>query len=94
VNLDSKTKDFEILIPLEATGFPQKVEVKKLTRSYMSSFTEDKVSVSKTRNNYLIAHLTNADLSMMKDFDEIKENLDIVNKCFVTLGKPVVLEKY
>jgi len=90
--VDSKPKDFEVLSPLESTGYPQKMEVKKLTRSYMSSFTEDKVSVSKTRNNYLIAHLTNADLSMMKDFEEIKENLDIVNKCFVTLGKPVVLE--
>lgn len=63
-----------------------------MTRSYLSSFTVDKVSVTKIRNNYFIAHLTNADLSMMNDFETFKEELDIVNKSFVTLGKPVVIQ--
>jgi hypothetical protein len=58
----------------------------------MSSFTGDKVSVTRTRNNYYIAHLTTADLSMLKDFEAIKDKLDIVNKCIVTLGKPIVYE--
>jgi len=57
----------------------------------MSSFTTDKVSVTKIRNNYFIAHLTNADLSILNDFESFKDNLDIVNKSFVTLGKPMVL---
>jgi hypothetical protein len=55
----------------------------------MSSFTDDKVSVTKIRNNYLIAHLTNADLSMLNDFESFKDQLDIVNRSFVTLGKPM-----
>jgi hypothetical protein len=58
----------------------------------MSSFTTEKVSVTKIRNNYFIAHLTNADLSMLKDFDNLKEELEIVNKSFITLGKPIVME--
>lgn len=57
----------------------------------MSSFTDDKVSVSHIRNNYVIAHLTNADLCMLNDFAQFKEELSIVNKCFVTLGKPLVV---
>jgi hypothetical protein len=39
------------------------------------------------KNYYLIAHLTPADLSLLSDFDEIKEELSIVNGSFVTLGK-------
>jgi hypothetical protein len=63
-----------------------------MTRSSLRGLTgDDKLSVTKIRNNYFIAHLTNADLSMMSDFDTLKEELDIVNKCFVTLGKPIVI---
>jgi hypothetical protein len=57
----------------------------------MNSFTGDMASVTKVKNIYLIAHLTNADLSMLKDFDEFKEQLDIVNSSFVTLGKPLLI---
>ena len=40
-------------------------------------------------NNYFCAHLTNADLSILDDFNEFKGDLSIVNKSFVTLGKPL-----
>jgi hypothetical protein len=64
-------------------------EDKRMSRSYMTSFSSDKVSVTKIRNNYFVAHLTNADLSMMNDFDLLKEELNIVQKSFITLGKPL-----
>jgi hypothetical protein len=63
-----------------------------MVRTFMRSFTEEKVSVTRTRNAYFIAHLTNADLSMFQDFEELKHELDIVNKSFVTLGKPIVID--
>jgi hypothetical protein len=62
---------------------------KRLTRQYITDIFPQKVSVTQTRNYYLIAHLTQADLSMLSDFDEIKEELSIVNGSFVTLGKPI-----
>jgi hypothetical protein len=42
------------------------------------------------RNLYLIGHYNAADLSMIKDWNEIKiGNLDIIQKSFVTLKKPI-----
>jgi hypothetical protein len=38
---------------------------------------------------YLSCHLTNADLSILEDFDYYKEKMDIVHKNFVTLGKGI-----
>ena len=67
------------------------IEIKKMSRSNMMSFTKDKVSVTRIITNVFIAHLTNADLSMMNDFEMLKHKLDIVNKSFVTLGKPLVI---
>jgi hypothetical protein len=53
-------------------------------------FNDDtKISVSFVKNNYILAHYNAADLSMLSDFDEIKEKLSIVNKSFLTLGKPL-----
>jgi hypothetical protein len=63
---------------------------KRLSRTYMSSFTDFRVSVSKINNNFLIGHLTPADLGIMNDFDKFKEELSIVKKSFVTLHKPIV----
>jgi hypothetical protein len=67
---------------------------KRYTRTRMSSFSSDAVSVSKIRNNYLIAHFNVADLSMLSDFEEFKEGLDIVNKVFLTLKKPLRIEGF
>jgi hypothetical protein len=47
------------------------------------------VSVTTTKKYTLIAHLTSADLSMLSDFDLIKEELNIVNGSFVTLRDPL-----
>lgn len=66
--------------------------LRRMTRTSMTSFAEEKMSVSRIRNAYFIAHLTNADLSMLSDFDDLKKELDIVNKCYVTLGRPLLID--
>lgn len=87
-----KEKGVVILKVLESKELPLELNLKKMTRSSLRGVgSDDKLSVTKIRNNYFIAHLTNADLSIMNDFDTLKEELDIVNKCFVTLGKPLVI---
>jgi hypothetical protein len=50
------------------------------------------VSLTVVRNTFITAHYSAADLSMLSDFDVIKEKLSIVNKSFVTLGKPLRYE--
>ena len=60
---------------------------KSLRRSYL--YLPSKVSVTTKRVYTIIAHLTQADFSLLTDFDSIKEELSIVNGSFVTLGKPV-----
>lgn len=47
----------------------------------------DKVSVTISKTYWVIGHLTPADLSQLGDFELIKEELTIVNGCFVTLGR-------
>jgi hypothetical protein len=63
--------------------------VKRYSRSLLRSLD---VNINRVRNNYIVAHLTAADLSMLNDFDKIKDSLDIVNKSFVTLGKPLLID--
>jgi hypothetical protein len=46
-----------------------------------------RVSFTTERNFYLTCHYTPADLPMLTDFEDFKERLDIVQKCFVTRGK-------
>jgi len=60
---------------------------KSLTREFLSDLfpLSDKVCLTTSKNYYLIAHLTQADLSLLSDFDLIKEELNIVNGSFVTL---------
>lgn len=94
---DVEDVDVEVEVEKEKGKGPvikeRKDFMKAKSRTFMTSFSEDKISVSKTRLNYFLAHLTQADLSMMNDFNEFKDLLDIVNKSFVTLGKPILYEK-
>jgi len=57
------------------------------SRTYKGGFTSEAISLTTRRNFYIIGHLTQADLSFLSDFEEVKSSLDIVNKCMVTLGK-------
>jgi hypothetical protein len=64
---------------------------KRLVRIFLPKILSqgNKISVTITKNHYFIAHLTQADLSMLTDFDLIKEELSIVNGSFVTLRDPL-----
>lgn len=64
---------------------------KKYVRTNHTSYIKERVSVTKILNNFLIGHYTPADLSMLSDFEDIKYQLDIINKCFVTLKKPILI---
>lgn len=48
-----------------------------------------KLSITTIRNLYICCHLTTADLSILSDFESLKDRLDIVNKCFCTRGLPM-----
>jgi hypothetical protein len=61
-------------------------------RTTLKFDSSDRISLNLVRNNYLIAHYNAADLSMLKDFTQFKDDLNIVGKSFVTLGKPLQVE--
>jgi hypothetical protein len=54
---------------------------------------ESKINLSIIRNNYIIAHFNPADLSMLSDFNEIKEKISIVGKSFITLALPLKFDE-
>ncbi|HEX8277116.1 MAG TPA: hypothetical protein VF540_00415, partial [Segetibacter sp.] len=78
LNVNKKNRNLDKMLsvtelPITSIEDPQTVDligIKGYTRTNMNSFSGDFVSVSKIRNIYLIAHLTNADLSMMSDFEK------------------------
>lgn len=51
-----------------------------------------RLSITINRMLTICMHESAADLSMLKDFETFKENLDIVHRSFVTLGKPLTLD--
>lgn len=65
---------------------------KKYIRTNMQSFTKEKASITFVKNNYIIGHLISADLSVLDDFETLKEELDIVSNCFVTISKPLLID--
>ena len=81
--------------PLPLISNEQKSELffdskeKSIKRKFMKDLFPQKISVCFNRNYYLISHLTPADFCMLSDFNEIKEDLNILNGSFVTLGKPL-----
>ena len=87
----------EVLSVIESKSLPSEKEIEqlkisKMSRTLLRGLTEgDKVSVTKIRNNYIIAHYSPADLSMLNDFDVFVEDLSIVNDTYVTLGRPIVI---
>lgn len=80
--------------PLELISdseIPEVLEEKRLTRQIIRDLFPQRVSVTRSKLYYLIAHLTQADLSMLSDFSSIKEELSIVNGSFVTIAKPLTI---
>ena len=81
-----------VLKPIEEIKMCRRVweKDKKLSRKFLNIFPGcEKVCFTTTRNYYYIAHLTQADFSLLNDFDEIKDDLSIVNGSFITMRDPL-----
>jgi acyl-[acyl carrier protein]--UDP-N-acetylglucosamine O-acyltransferase len=50
---------------------------------------EIKISLSVSKNTFIIGHYNAADFSILSGFDEIKQQLSIVSKSFLTMAKPI-----
>jgi hypothetical protein len=59
------------------------------TRLFFNNGAE--ISLSIVKNNFILAHYTPADLSMLDGFEALQTKLSIVNKSYVTLGTPLKL---
>jgi hypothetical protein len=64
----------------------------KLTFKNDTDTDETTITLSIIKTNFIICHYSPADLSMLSDFDTLKQHLGIVKKVFVTLGKPLTYE--
>jgi len=65
-----------------------KQELESLAQKNQSLFSnQNRVSVSYELNNIIIGYYTSADLSLLSNFDEFKDELDVVNNSMITLGK-------
>jgi len=62
-------------------------KLKALSRNNLNINRYNRISISYIFNNVIIGHNTPADLSLLNDFEDFKNELDIVNKGFITLGK-------
>lgn len=72
---------------IKSTKIKQVLKLKRLSRNYLKLKSGVSLSISYYFNNVIIGHNTTADLSILNDFEIFKVDLDIVNKCLVTLGK-------
>lgn len=74
------------------TEFKEGYDYKRLLRTSILLGGSQRQNVIIKRCNYFVAHLTNADLCMFSDFEELKEKLNIVQKCYATLGRPLLID--
>ena len=63
----------------------------KLSFKLNNSITMISLTISK--NVFVLAHYNAADFSILSDFNELKKKLSVVNKSFVSLGKPLKFEE-
>lgn len=61
----------------------------KASSRFFYSLGREKLSVSITRTIFLCMHESTADLSMLSDFESFKQDLDIIQRSYVTRGKPL-----
>ena len=78
--------------PLKFVKWFDNTKFKPRCRSKVVFDNGANISLSIVKNNYILAHYNAADLSMLDDFEDLKKNLSIVNKSFVSLGKPLRFE--
>lgn len=66
---------------------------KPLSRiTYKYNHSKSSLSITINRVLTICMHESAADLSMLSDFDTFKENLDILHRSFVTLGRPLKID--
>jgi len=65
-----------------------KSELKPRTSTKLYFDTGDRVNLSVVTNLYICSHYNCSDLTMLSDFEDLKKELTIVNKCFITLARP------
>lgn len=87
--LERNSTNLESSSDNKLNNFDRELKNGKFKRSYNQTFTQDKISVTNVVNNYIIGHFTTADLCMLNDFNILKDELDIINKSYVTISKPL-----
>jgi hypothetical protein len=85
-------------LPLNLFKWYKTLKVKPRGRThinYNNDGNEVKIPISIVKNFYIIGHYNSADLTMITNFDEeLKTKLSIVNKSFVSLGKPLKFNQH
>lgn len=80
---------------LGITSIDKRIEMvlrKNKTRWTVPLNKTEEITVSFSKCVFICCHFTNADLSMLKDFEKMKHQLDIVHKNFITLGRGLIIE--
>lgn len=72
--------------------FYNKSTLKRSSRTKLLLNNKQTISFSIINNTYIIGHYNAADLSLLSDFNDLKHKLSVVNKSFVTLGKPLMFD--
>lgn len=88
-------EDFDALVYLLSTANLKTTHLKMLAwydnATNKARFNNGaEFTLSFVKNNYILAHYTPADLSMLVGFDGLQRKLSIVNKSYVTLGYSTV----
>ena len=65
----------------------------KRSSRFMLGVLGQSISVSTDRTLYIAAHYNAADFSMLTDFNSFKHQLDLIQKSFVTRGRPLTCFK-
>ena len=82
-------QDQDIVISKETKELKNELKMKSVSRTFLPLYEDGRVSLTRIINIVLVGHLTPADLSILDGFPELNEQIDIVNKGFVTLGKAI-----
>jgi hypothetical protein len=86
VNEGDKMYESEIIDGDESSDESSDIYGKSSSRTRYSSFSKAPLALTSVNNVYLMAHLSHADLSMLSDHNDFKEELNIIQKNYTTFG--------
>lgn len=84
-------------IPFDCKRFSEWYDntfTKRRSKTTITFTNGEKIAVSVVKNTYICCHYSSADLSILDDFGDLKGELNIINKSFITLGKPLQIEGF